>query len=176
MTGQDKERICLGVISGVHGIKGEVKIKSFTQDPADIADFGSLEDEQGARTFEVTSARAVKGNIVVAKLKGVSGRNQAEALKGTKLFIAKDLLPDADEGEWYYADLVGLKAVGEDGSTFGHIVTVQNFGAGDLLEIELADSKKTVFLRFTQETVPEVDIKGGKIIVAPPEDLLDEDE
>ena len=176
MTAKDKERLCLGVISGVHGIKGEVKITSFTQAPGDIAIFGPLEDETGARTFEITSARTTKGNTVVASLKDMTQRNQAEAVKGVKLFVARDLLPAADEGEWYYIDLIGLEAIGTDDSVFGRIISVQNFGAGDLLEIERADSKKTILLPFTQEAVPEVDIPGGKVTVSPPEGLLDDDE
>lgn len=168
-----QERTLLGVISGAHGIKGEVKITSFTEDPGSIADFGPLTDKAGAQAFKIRSARVHKANVLIARLDGVTDRNGAEALKGAELFVARDLLPPPETDEFYYSDLIGLAAQTHDGAAFGRVAAVHNFGAGDLLEIALDASKKTVLLPFTKEAVPELDFPGGKLTVVPPEGLLE---
>jgi 16S rRNA processing protein RimM len=161
------KRVLLGRIAGAHGIRGEVLIKTFTAAPEGIAAYGPLSDAGGARSFSFESARPTpKG--VVARLVGVADRNAAEALKGTELYIERERLPAAAEGEFYHADLVGLDAVEPAGKPLGSIVGVHNFGAGDLLEIRLAASGKTELVPFTDDAVPEVDIAGRRVVVVLP--------
>ncbi|MCG8558267.1 MAG: ribosome maturation factor RimM [Hyphomicrobiales bacterium] len=173
MAGDDRDRVCLGQVSSAHGIKGEVRIKPFTQHPEDVATYGPLQDEAGTRRFEILSLRTTKGGVV-ARLDGVTDRNQAEALKGVKLFVDRDRLPErTEEGVWYHADLIGLVALDTGGAAFGTIVAVQNYGAGDLLEIRPATGGPTVLLPFTAEVVPDVDPEAGWVLVDPPEGLID---
>ena len=160
-------RILLGRIAGAHGIRGEVLIKAFTAAPENIGTYGPLSDESGTRTFKLKSARATSKGVV-ARLQGVDDRNGAEALKGIALYIERERLPAAAEGEFYHADLIGLAAVDGDGKPIGEIVTVQNYGAGDLLEIRLAGSSKTELVPFTDATVPEVDIAARRVVVVMP--------
>jgi len=161
------DRILLGRIAGAHGIRGEVLIKTFTEAPENVGAYGPLSDESGTRTFKLKSARATpKG--VVARLQGVDDRNGAEALKGIALYIERERLPAAAEGEFYHADLIGLAAVDGDGKPIGEIVAVQNYGAGDLLEIRLAGSSKTELVPFTDAVVPEIDIAARRVVVVLP--------
>jgi 16S rRNA processing protein RimM len=168
VTGSPKSaRILLGRISGAHGIRGEVVIHAYTVTPESIGAYGPVFDKAGTRSFEVASARATpKG--VVARLKGVGDRTAAEALKGVELYVNRDRLPAAAEGEFYHADLIGLAAVAPEGMQIGEIVAVQNFGAGDLLEIRLAASGKIELVPFTEAVVPEIDIAAGRAVVAMP--------
>jgi 16S rRNA processing protein RimM len=166
-------RILLGHIAGAHGIRGEVLIKTYTEAPENVGAYGPLSDESGVRTFNLKSARAApKG--VVARLQGVDDRNAAEALKGIALYIERDRLPAAADGEFYHADLIGLAAVDSDGKPLGEIVAVQNYGAGDLLEIRLEGSSKTELVPFTDATVPEVDIAARRVVVILPSEAHDE--
>jgi len=161
------QRILLGRIAGAHGIRGEVVIHAYTGVPEDIGAYGPLSNADGGRSFTITSARATaKG--VVACIKGVADRNAAEALKGVELYVDRARLPAAAEGEYYHADLIGLAAVDAGGQPIGEIVAVQNFGAGDLLEIRLAGSHQTEFVSFTEATVPQVDIAAGRVVVVMP--------
>lgn len=172
MADEDRTRVCLGRISGAHGIKGEVRIKPFSERPEDVGAYGPLSDEAGTRRFEVLSVRPVKG-AVVARLDGVADRDQAEALKGVQLYVDRGRLPDQEEDVWYHADLIGLSAFDGNGAGVGTIVAVQNYGAGDLLEIRPADGGPTVLVPFTSDIVPEVDVAGGRIRIDPPEGLLE---
>ena len=124
----------LGEIGRPQGLQGEVRIRSFTAEPAAIADYGPLEDEAGMRLFEIESLR-VTAKALTARLKGVESRDQAEALTGTRLFVPRSRLPEREEDEWYHSDLIGLAALAPDGATIGTVIAVHNFGAGDLLEI-----------------------------------------
>lgn len=155
----------LGRIAGAHGIRGEVLIKSFTAAPEDIGAYGALSTADGSRAFEIASARSTPKGGVVARLKGISDRNAAEALKGTDLYVARDRLPPPSDDEFYYADLVGMTAVTPDGATLGEIVAVQNFGAGDLLEVRLAGKAKTELIPFTDAVVPDVDAAARRVTV-----------
>ena len=164
----EPSRVLLGRIAGAHGIRGEVLIKTFTAEPESIGAYGPLSDKGGTRTFEIQSVRATaKG--VVARLKGVADRNAAEAIKGVELYVKRDKLPAAEEGEFYHADLIGLTAVDADGKPVGEIVAVHNFGAGDLIEVRLAGSGKTELIPFTDAAVPEVDIAARRVVVVIPE-------
>ena len=160
-------RVLVAQIGAAHGVRGEVRLKAFTEDPLGVTRYGALETEDGARRFEIESARPAKDMLVV-RLKGVTDRDAAERLTNLRLYVARDRLPQPTDDEFYHADLVGLAAVTADGSAFGTVKAVHNFGAGDLLEIEPAGGGVTVLLPFTQTTVPAVDLAGGKIVVEPP--------
>src|SRR5262245_45703887 len=126
--------VLMAVIGAAHGIKGELRVKTFTGDPQALADFGTLFASDG-RAFEILALRP-QGNMAVAKFRGVDDRSAAEALTGTELFVGRATLPgDLDEEEFYHADLVGMDAVDEGGERLGKVTAVQNYGAGDILEI-----------------------------------------
>jgi 16S rRNA processing protein RimM len=169
------QRVLLGRIADAHGIRGEVLIHSYAAVPEDIGAYGPLSDAAGARSFQIESARATaKG--VVARLEGVGDRNAAEALKGVELYVDRDRLPAAAEDEFYHADLIGLDAVDADGKPIGRIVAVQNFGAGDLIEVRLTGSGRTELVAFTETTVPSIDMSAGRVVVVPPQTTGDEEE
>lgn len=163
------KRILVGTIVGAHGVRGEVRIKSFTADPRAIGRYGPVADETGARTFKVTVRGEVRG-LVIARLDGVADRNQAEALKGLRLYVPRAKLPRPKRGEWYVADLVGLAAQDASGTPLGRVKSVQNFGAGDVIELERTDGT-TEFLPFTKAVVPEVDVEGGRMVISPPDEI-----
>jgi 16S rRNA processing protein RimM len=162
-------RIILGRITGAHGLRGEIRIQTYTGLPEDIAAYGALSDEAGTRQFNIVDVRAAKGDTVIAELKGVSSREAAEALRGEKLYITREQLPPPDEDEYYLTDLVGLDAAAPDGIVFGRVIAVHNFGAGDLLEIRPAAADKTAIIPFTKDCVPEIHIDRGMLIVVMPE-------
>ncbi len=165
--------VCLGRIVAAHGVQGWVGIETYTEQPEEVAAYGTLRDERGTREFEVADMRMGPKGILV-RLDGVSDRNQAEALKGTRLYVPRARLPKIREKDAYYhADLIGLAAERTDGSALGRVVAVQNFGAGDLLEIKVEGEKDTVLVPFTKEIVPEVDMAGGRVVVDPPAGLLE---
>jgi 16S rRNA processing protein RimM len=159
--------ILLGHISTAQGIRGEVVIKSYTADPEDIAAYGPLLDETGTRAFVITVVRVTKKGVI-ARIGGVSDRNAAEALRGAKLYIPRDRLPETEEDEVYHADLIGLEAVTTDGEVVGEIIAVQNFGAGDLLEIRLAGQRRTEFVPLDAHFVPQIDMDTGKVTIVMP--------
>lgn len=165
------DRLLLGEVVGAQGIKGEVRIRSYTGDPLAVAGYGQLETDTSAMVELFDARQGPKG--VIARVKGVRTRNDAEALAGTKLYIDRARLPEADEEEWYHLDLVGLVAVSKEGSALGQVVSVQNFGATDLLEIRPATGGETVLVPFTRDVVPEVDVEGGWLLVVPPEGLFE---
>ena len=164
---QDDRRILLGQITGAHGIRGDVIVRTFTADPADIAAYGPLTDKTGARPLSLSVIR-VSDKGAVARVKGVSDRNAAEALKGRELYVLRAKLPKASDAEYYHADLIGLDAVTADGKPYGRVIAVQNFGAGDLLEIKLSDGRDMEFIPFTNACVPDVDLSLGRLTVVPP--------
>jgi 16S rRNA processing protein RimM len=150
-------------------VRGEVKLKSFTADPRAIAKYGPVEDESGTKRFKVKIRGEVRGLLLV-RLEGVEDRNAAEVLKGMRLYVERDKLPRPRKGEWYAVDLIGLRAEKTDGTMFGMVKSVQNYGAGDLIEIESTPGR-TEFLPFTKRVVPEVDVEGGRIVVDPPAEV-----
>jgi 16S rRNA processing protein RimM len=165
------ERICVAQIGAAHGIRGEVKLKPFTGDPMAVAHYGVLESEDGKRTFEIETIRPAKDFLVV-RFKGVVDRSAAEQLRNLSLYVSRERLPAPQPDEFYHADLIGLTAVTVDGAEVGTVVGVHDFGAGDLLEIRMPDKRDTVMLPFTAETVPVVDIAGGRIVIEPPQGLF----
>jgi 16S rRNA processing protein RimM len=172
------DRILLGRIGRAQGLKGEVRLTSFTGDPLAIASYGPLESEDGARRFEIERISHRNG-VIVARLKGVTDRAAAEALTNEELWIARDRLPAADgEDEYLLADLIGCTVHGPDGRHVGTVADVPNYGAGDLIEIALfgaeASKHKTVLVPFTRAFVPEVDVKARRITADIPPALMEE--
>jgi 16S rRNA processing protein RimM len=167
----DDDRVLLGEIGAAQGLKGEVRLRSYTQDPAAIARYGALADEHGG-TIEIESL-LVTPKALIARIKGVTTREGAEVLNRTKLYIARSRLPTRDEEEWYHADLIGLAVVNSDGASIGTVITVQNFGAGDLIEVKPAAGGPTLLIPFTRDAVPEVDVEGGRLVLVPPEGLFE---
>jgi 16S rRNA processing protein RimM len=160
-------RICLGQIGAPHGVRGEVRLHSFTANPTAIAAYGPLETEDG-RVFAIESLRPAK-HAFVARLSGVADRDAAERLANTKLYVPRERLPEPVEAdEFYHADLIGLRAVDRAGRECGIVVAVHNFGAGDLIELKPTDSAQTELLPFDAVTVPEVDIAHGCLVVERP--------
>ena len=152
--------VCVARIGAAHGVRGEVKLWSFTEDPEAVADYGPLETEDGTRRFEIESLRAAKDHLV-ARLKGVDSRNTAEALRNVELYVPRERLPAIDEDDTFYvADLIGLTAVTAEGEALGRVTAVHNFGAGDIIEIAPAEGAP-LMLSFTGANVPEVDLASG---------------
>jgi len=163
--------VLVGVIVGAHGIKGEVKLKSFTSNPVNIGSYGSLQDSSG-RSFEITGLKPTKDDFI-ASLKGVIDRNQSELLRGVELYVAREKLPKLKGSETYAHDLIGSDVLLEDGKPLGKLIAMPDYGAGDLMEVELAGSTATVLIPFTNAFVPQNDFTTGKIMVVLPEGYLD---
>jgi 16S rRNA processing protein RimM len=164
----DGARICVGQIGAAHGVRGEVRLRSFTADPEAIGRYGPLETEDG-RVVQIKSLRAAKDHFV-AQINGVSDRDAAEQLTNVKLYMARERLPEPSEpDEFYHADLVGLAVVDRAGATRGTVVAVHNFGAGDLIEVKPTEGNTTQILPFDEATVPVVDLAAGRLVVVEPE-------
>jgi len=168
------DRLCIGVVVGAHGVKGALRIKAFTADPADLTAYGPLTGEAGQKWKLKLAGIDAKG-VVTAKIDGVDDRNQAEALKGAKLYIERGALPEADEDEFYIADLIGLPAENPAGEPLGTIKAVFNFGAGDIVEV--SGDQGDILVPFTLKAVPVVDVKARRVVIDPPElTEIEEDE
>lgn len=163
--------VCVGAIAGSFGVKGEVRLKSFCAQPDAIGDYAPLTDEQG-RSYDVRVTRAIK-NGLAARLSGVTTKEAADALRGTKLFVPRDRLPDPDEDEFYHTDLMGMAVLDTGGTLLGTVKAVLNHGAGDLLEI--ATPSGVVLMPFTRAAVPTVDLAGRRLIADPPDGVFDDD-
>ncbi len=177
--------MCVGAVAGAHGVRGLVRIKSFTAEPQAIASYGALRDESGARRFELEVLGQAPGkraaDVVLARIDGVTDRDAAEALRGVQLYVERSALPQpTEEEEYYYADLIGLRCDYPDGSPLGRVKAVHDFGATDLLELTIGAGAGrqagTVLVPFTREVVPVVDIAGGYLVVDPPEGLIERSE
>ena len=166
-----KSRVCVGIITGAHGVRGAVRIKSFTAEPKDVARYGPVEDESGERQLRLRLVGAAKG-VVIAKLADVADRDQAEALRGLRLYLPRSALPPAGDEEYYHADLIGLAAALADGTPLGRVRAVHDFGAGDTLEIDRA-AGPPLMVPFTRAVVPVVDIEAGRLVVDPPPGLIE---
>ena len=162
------QTVCVGRIVGAHGVRGIVRVRSYTADPDDLVAYGALSDEAGARRFQVTLTGHVKG-LLLARVDGVDDRDAAEALRGTDLHIARAALPPTEGDEYYHVDLLGLSAVGADGSALGRVSAIHDHGAGPIVEIQPPDGPSTL-VPFTRERVPAVDLAAGRMVVASPED------
>ena len=168
--GIPRDQVLVGVIVGAHGIKGEVKLKSFTSDPLSIGRYGPLQSKPGQQ-FEIIKLKAAKDDFI-ASLRNVNDRNEAETLKGVELFVAREKLPKLKTHEAYAHDLMGLDVVMENGSKLGKLVGMPNYGAGDLLEVAVEGNSETVLIPFTNAFVPQEDFSNGRIIVNLPEGYL----
>ena len=166
------QRVCLGVVTGPHGVQGAVRIKSFTEEPEDIAHYGPLADDSGRRSFELELIGAAKG-VVLAHLSGVEDRDQAEALRGLRLHLPRAALPQTEAEEYYHADLIGLEAVLGDGTPVGRVRAIYDFGAGDTLELTRPGASP-VMVPFTRAVVPSIELAAGRLVLDPPPGLLDE--
>jgi 16S rRNA processing protein RimM len=169
----EHSRIVLGVITGVHGIQGEVKLKSFTADPEAIASYGPLDASNGT-VLEIKSLKAHK-DFFRARIEGVADRNTAETLKGLELSIARDRLPEPEDDEVYHADLIGRSVLDLSGTQIGTVVDIVDFGAGELIELKLYDVTSTVLMPFNRQTVPDIDLDAGTLSIDPPDGLLNGD-
>jgi 16S rRNA processing protein RimM len=170
---QPSARVCVAAVAGAHGVMGLVRLKPFTEVPEDCVAYGPLSNADGSRIFKVKLTGQVKG-MLLARLDGVANRNQAEAMRGTRLYVERSALPETDtDDEFYHADLIGLPAMLQDGTVLGRVQAVYNFGAGDTLELTGTADGKPLLVPFTLAIVPEVDIANGHLIVEPPEGLLD---
>jgi 16S rRNA processing protein RimM len=166
MAGSDG-RVLLGQITGAIGVRGELKVHPYTATPEAVGAYGPVTVEPGGRTLTLTVLRPVKGGIAV-RAEGIADRNQAEALKGARLYVPRAALPPAAEGEYYYADLIGLRAEDGQGADLGVVQAVHDYGGGTLLEYG-RPGEKTQMVTFTDATVPVVDIEGGRVVILPPE-------
>ena len=174
MTGGPK-RVCLGVVTAPHGVRGAVRIKSFTEEPEDVGRYGPLTDETGVRRFELRLIGAAKKGVVVARLSGIVDRNQAEALRGLRLYLPRSALPQTEDEEYYHADLIGLEAVLGDGTPVGQVRAIHDFGAGDTLELARPGAP-VLMVPFTRTVVPKVELAAGRLVLDPPPGLLDENQ
>ena len=171
MAGDSKELVCLGVVGGPHGVRGLVRIRTFTETPEDVAAYGPVIDDAG-RLWRLSVESPWKAGVI-ARIEGIRDRDAAERLKGQKLHIERQALPEPDDDTYYHADLIGLEVRLASGGAVGRIVAVQDFGAGDLLDVRL-DTGGTALLPFTATAVPEVHVSEGYVIAAPTPELTGE--
>jgi 16S rRNA processing protein RimM len=165
--------VCVARIGAAHGVRGAVKLWTFTEDPRAVQRYGPLFTRDGARQFEVTHVREAKDHLV-ATLKGIATRDEAERLNGIELYVPREKLPDTDDNEYYHADLIGLAAVTTADQPLGHVVAIHNFGAGDIIEIA-PPKGDTMLLPFTNAVVPTVDLAGRRVVIKLPEEIEGED-
>ena len=161
-------RVCVVIIVGAHGIKGAVRVKSFTEQATDIGRYGPVEDEPAGRRWTLSVLGEAKG-LVNVRLEGVVDRNAAEALKGTRLLVPRDKLPQTGEDEFLHADLLGMAAEAPDGAPLGTVKAVLDFGAGEVVELSGG-----LMVPFTRAAVPVVDLAGRRMVVIPPDFAPDE--
>lgn len=169
-------RVLVGRFGAPHGVRGEVRLQSFTEDPKAIVHYRPLSDASGRRQFAIKSLRHVKDNVFVARIAGVDDRTSAENLTNIELFLPRENLPAAADDEFYFADLIGLTALSESRAPVGRIKDILDFGGGQILEIAPVDGGETLLLPFTKAVVPEIDVAGGWILIVPPVEIEARDE
>ncbi len=157
--------LLMGRFGAPHGVRGEIRLQSFTAEPLSIADYGPLFDKTGARRFVLESAREQGREMLVVSVEGVSGRDAAQRLTGIELYLPRELLPAPEEDEFYLADLIGLSVESEDGAALGRVIALRNFGAGDILEVLPIQGGESQFYPFTKALAPVVDLAGRRIVV-----------
>ena len=165
--------VCVARIGAAHGVRGAVKLWTFTEDPLAVQGYGPLMTKDGARQFEISGVREA-GDHLVATFRGIATRTDAEKLNGIELYVPRDRLPDTDDDEYYHADLIGLAAVSASEEPLGRVVAIHNFGAGDIIEIA-PPKGATMLLPFTNAVVPTVDVKGGRVVIEPPQEIEGEE-
>lgn len=166
--------ILVGVVTGPQGLKGEVRVKTFTDAPERLSAYGPLHTPEG-RVLEIVAARPMKTGIAVVQFKGIEDRAAAEALANEKLLISRGALPQTEHDEFYHADLIGLRAQDDEGRILGEIRAIHNFGAGDVIEIERGDGG-TMMLPFTCDFIPAIHLADKYVVVAEPEDVAAEEQ
>ena len=167
--------VLLGVFGAPQGVRGEVRVKSYTSDPNSIGAYGPLTDAAGKRAFALEAVRALKDDMVVARVRGVATREAAAALTGVALYARRDQLPPPGPDEFYHDDLIGLAAVTREGVTRGKVAALSNYGAGDILEIAAEGGGETLLLPFTKAVAVEIDFPGGRIVIIPPNEIDGDD-
>lgn len=166
MGADDKTRICLGAFAGAHGVKGEAKVKTFTEAPKSIAAYGPVETEDGGRVFMLTFIRELKPSLALVRAPEIKSREDAESMKGVRLYVDREKLPAPDDDEFYLDDMIGLQVFDETGAAMGSVSGIYDFGAGDLIEIkDIPEVNGVRLVRFTKEAVPEVNLAEGTITV-----------
>ena len=170
---RSKVKICVGTVSGPKGLDGSLRIRSYTTQPEDITSYGPVSDKTEKNHYDIHILQSTKKGLVV-KISGIEDRDAAEAIKGLDLYVSRGSLPELDEGEFYFSDLIGLDAVNLNGSLIGKVKSVDNFGAGNVMELEMRDGNFRS-LPFSLDVVPVVDIAGGRVVVKPPTELDIED-
>jgi 16S rRNA processing protein RimM len=163
--------IALGVFGAPQGVRGEVRVKSYTRDPKAIAGYGALTDKRGGARFVLESVRLLKDDMLVARVAGVASREAAAALTGSELFARREQLPPPEEDEFYYDDLIGLAATTRDGVGLGRVAALSNYGAGDILEIMPEAGGEPLLLPFTKAVAVAIDFPGGRILIDPPDEV-----
>ena len=166
--------ILVGRVAGGFGVRGEVRITTFTEDPLSLARYGALKREDGSDALRVKTVRAAKGGVI-ARVDGVESKEAADALRGLHLYVPREALPEPADDEFYLADLIGMRVEDTSGAALGVVAAVQNFGAGDMLEIDKGDGTPTWYLPFTRDAVPEVRVAEGKVIANPPSEISEHD-
>jgi 16S rRNA processing protein RimM len=163
--------ICVGIVGAAHGVRGELRVKSYTQDPKAIGAYGDLTDKTGVKTFRLAAMRLLKEDMLVVRLAGVATREEAEKLNGAALFTRRAQLPSPSDDEFYHDDLIGLEALTREGDTLGRVIAMRNFGAGDILEIAPAKGGETLLLPFTKAVATEIDVSERRIVIVPPNEI-----
>ena len=169
---RERDWVCVAVVATAHGLRGALKLRCFTERPQDVAAYGPVFDRRGKRLFELHLIGPAPGGVL-ARAEGIADRSAADALRGTELFVPRTALPEPAPDEFYYSDLEGMEALRSDGSHLGFVRSVDNFGAGDLIEVQVEDGRR-VTLPFTRRTVPSIDLERRRLVVEPPEEIESE--
>lgn len=167
MSAASEPLTCVAIIIGAHGVHGAVKVKSFTENPEDFSVYGPLLGEDGTVILTPKNPRPIN-NAFTMRSPEIKTREQAMAMKGTQLFVPRSVFPETEEDEFYYTDLIGLDVKSTDGKRIGKIISVEDFGAGTMLEIQPGKSSETrnsFYHPFTKIAVPKVDLKAGRVVV-----------
>jgi 16S rRNA processing protein RimM len=166
-----RDLIAVGIFGAPHGVKGEVRVKSYTAHPTALAGYGALTDAGGARHYAIAALRPLKDEMVVVRIEGIGDRDAAAGLTGVELFARRENLPPTEAEEFYHADLIGLTATTIEGEAIGRVVALRNFGAGDILEIAPEDRGETLMYPFTKAVAPAIDLAAGRIVIVPPREI-----
>jgi 16S rRNA processing protein RimM len=169
-TKPSEPMVCVAAVAAPHGIQGALKLRTFTERPENVVAYGPVYDGQGRRLFELELIRPTKGGVI-ARIPGIEDRNEAERWRGVRFYVPRAVLPAPEAEEFYVEDLQGLPVERRDGTRMGRVLGLDNYGAGDVIEVGL-DSGGSVVLPFTREVVPEVDLERGRLVVEPPPELV----
>ena len=176
MTSASSARVAVGVFGAPHGVRGEMRLKSFTGDPLAIIDYAPLTDKSGQRRFVLKKARSFKDDLLIVSVEGIADRDAAAKLTNLEVFASRELMPEVEEDEYYHADLIGLQAKDGAGKVIGFVIAMHNFGAGDIIEIKPVEGGQTLLLPFTKEIAPHIDLADETITIVMPEEIEGEEE